>query len=104
MECLIAKGMPMRSAHEAVGKLVRLGEEQRRRLADLQAEEVEKVKPGVAADVVCVLGVRNAVAAFKSAGSTAPAEVAKQLAAWRERLAADAPTRDHGRTIHIHIS
>ena len=97
MELLIAKGMPMRSAHEAVGKLVRLGEEQGRRLADLPAEVFEKVKPGLAADVVSVLGVRNAVAAFRSAGSTAPAEVAKQLAAWRERLAADAPTGHEGR-------
>jgi argininosuccinate lyase len=97
MELLIAKGMPMRSAHEAVGKLVRLGEEQGRRLADLPAEAFEKVKPGLAADVVSVLGVRNAVAAFRSAGSTAPAEVAKQLAAWRERLAADAPTGHEGR-------
>jgi hypothetical protein len=33
-----------------------------------------------------VLGVANALNAFKSAGSTAPAEVAKQLEAWRERL------------------
>src|SRR5207247_2536926 len=57
MEFLIAKGMPMRSAHEAVGKLVRLGEEQRHRLADLPAEAFEKVKPGLAADVVSVLGV-----------------------------------------------
>jgi argininosuccinate lyase len=97
MELLIAKGMPMRSAHEAVGKLVRLGEEQGRRLADLPAEAFEKVKTGLAADVVSVLGVRNAVAAFKSAGSTAPSEVAKQLAAWRERLAPDAPTGHEGR-------
>jgi hypothetical protein len=37
------------------------------------------------------LGVRNALAAFRSAGSTAPAEVAKQLALWRGRLAADGP-------------
>jgi hypothetical protein len=32
------------------------------------------------------LGVANALAAFQSAGSTAPAEVAKQLARWREQL------------------
>src|SRR5439155_381212 len=33
-----------------------------------------------------VLGVKNALAAFQSYGSTAPAEVAKQLEAWRKRL------------------
>jgi len=37
------------------------------------------------------LGVRNALAAFRSAGSTAPAEVAGQLAFWRDRLATPAP-------------
>jgi hypothetical protein len=35
------------------------------------------------------LGVRNALAAFRGAGSTAPAEVAQQLAFWRGRLATD---------------
>jgi len=33
-----------------------------------------------------VLGVANALAAFRSYGSTAPAEVARQLKAWGERL------------------
>ena len=72
-----------------VPELVRLGEEQRRRLADLPAEAFESVRPGLAADVYSILGVRNALAAFRSAGSTAPAEVARQLAVWRERLATD---------------
>ena len=33
-----------------------------------------------------VLGVANAIKAFRSYGSTAPAEVAKQLQSWKERL------------------
>jgi argininosuccinate lyase len=89
LEGLVARGVPMRSAHEAVGKLVRLGEERGRKLAELPAEAFDSVQPGLAADVYQVLGVRNALAAFRSAGSTAPAEVARQLAFWRERLAAD---------------
>jgi argininosuccinate lyase len=89
MELLVARGVPMRSAHEAVGKLVRLGEERGRKLAELPAEAFESVQPGLAADVYKVLGVRNALAAFRSAGSTAPAEVARQLAFWHERLATD---------------
>jgi argininosuccinate lyase len=91
MELLVARGVPMRSAHEAVGKLVRLGEERGRKLAELPAEAFESVQPGLAADVYKVLGVRNALAAFRSAGSTAPAEVARQLAFWRDRLAKDGP-------------
>ncbi len=87
MEFLIGKGVPMRSAHEAVGKLVRLCEERRCRLADLPTEEYEAVHAGIGTDVYQVLGVANALAAFRSAGSTAPAEVERQLTAWRQRLA-----------------
>jgi argininosuccinate lyase len=91
MEFLVARGVPMRSAHEAVGKLVRLGEERRAKLAELPPEVYENVQPGLAADVYKVLGVRNALTAFRSAGSTAPAEVAGQLAYWQDRLAPAGP-------------
>jgi argininosuccinate lyase len=90
MEFLITKGVPMRAAHEAVGKLVRLGEERGCRLADLPGEVYETVRPGLGSEVYKVLGVANALSAFRSAGSTAPAEVARQLARWRTRLAAEA--------------
>jgi argininosuccinate lyase len=89
MEFLIAQGLPMRSAHEAVGKLVRLCLERRCRLAELPAEVYEGVRPGLGAGVYQVLGVANALNAFRSAGSTAPAEVAKQLEVWRKRLATE---------------
>src|SRR5206468_4081613 len=75
MEYLIAQGTPMRAAHEAVGKLVRLCEERRCRLADLSPEVYESVRAGLSSGVYKVLGVANALAAFRSAGSTAPAEV-----------------------------
>jgi argininosuccinate lyase len=86
MEFLITKGVPMRSAHEAVGKMVRLGEERRCRLADLPSEVYESVRPGLGSDVYKVLGVENALAAFRSAGSTCPAEVRRQIAQWRQHL------------------
>jgi argininosuccinate lyase len=87
MEHLIAQGVPMRAAHEAVGKLVRLCEERRCRLADLPAEEYESVRPELAQGVYKVLGVANALAAFRSVGSTAPAEVDRQLRAWKLKIA-----------------
>jgi argininosuccinate lyase len=87
MEFLVGQGLPMRSAHEAVGKLVRLCVERRCRLADLPPEVYEAVRPGLGAGVYQVLGVANALAAFRSAGSTAPAEVRGQIEAWRRRLA-----------------
>jgi argininosuccinate lyase len=86
MEYCIARGVPMRSAHEAVGKLVRLCEQRRCRLADLPADEFNAVHSGIAPGVYQVLGVANALRAFRSYGSTAPVEVASQLQAWKERL------------------
>jgi argininosuccinate lyase len=93
MEYLVAQGVPMRSAHEAVGGLVRLCEERRCRLADLSTEVYEKIHVGLTPGVYKVLGVANALAAFRSVGSTAPAEVAGQIEAWKRRVGA---TRDAG--------
>jgi argininosuccinate lyase len=87
MEYMVGQGVPLRSAHEAVGKLVRLCESRRCRLADLPPEEFEAVRPGLGSGVYQILGVQNALAAFRSVGSTAPAEVDKQLRLWQERLA-----------------
>ncbi|MFO0877199.1 MAG: argininosuccinate lyase [Gemmataceae bacterium] len=87
MEHCIVQGVPMRAAHEAVGKLVRLCEQRRCRLADLPAEEFDSVHPGLASGVYKVLGVANALAAFRSFGSTAPVEVERQLDVWAKRLA-----------------
>ena len=86
MEYFIAKGVPMRSAHEAVGRLVKTCEDKRCRLSDLSAQEFDSVQPGLSAGVYDVLGVNNALAAFRSYGSTARAEVQMQLASWAERL------------------
>jgi argininosuccinate lyase len=86
MEALIARGVPMRSAHEAVGKLVRQCEQQGCRLKDLPATAYDAVHPGLSASVYNVLGVKNALAAFRSSGSTAPVEVDRQLDYWEKRL------------------
>jgi argininosuccinate lyase len=86
MEMLVRQGVPMRAAHEAVGKLVRLGEERGCRLADLPPEAYESIRPGLGSEVYKVLGVANALAAFRSEGSTAPTEVARQMDRWRQRL------------------
>ena len=80
MEALIARGVPMRSAHEAVGNLVRECEQRKCRLADLP----DAMFP--VPEVKASLGVANSLTAFQSYGSTAPAEVERQLREWKERL------------------
>lgn len=86
MEALIARGVPMRSAHEAVGKLVRECEGKKCRLPDLPVATFDAIVPGRGAELRGSLGVANALAAFRSYGSTAPAEVARQLSEWKSRL------------------
>jgi argininosuccinate lyase len=87
MEYLIQAGVPMRTAHEEVGKLVRLCEERRCRLAQLPAGCFDSIRPGLSEGVYKVLGVANALAAFRSQGSSAPALVREQLRQWQARLA-----------------
>jgi len=87
MELLIANGVPMRTAHEVVGSLVKECEARACRLADLSAERLDKVLPGKGGALGRALGVTNAVQAFQSYGSTAPDQVEKQLAEWKTRLA-----------------
>ena len=87
MEYLIQQGMPMRSAHEAVGKLVRSCEQKGCTLAQLPQEAFEEIHAGLSRGVYNILGVSRALEAFKSFGSTAPALVAKQVTLWQDRLA-----------------
>src|SRR4051794_33944617 len=87
MEALIAQGVPQRTAHGIIGHLVALCEQRGcRRLADLPDEVFSQAHPVLGSGVKEVLGVANAIKAFRSYGSTAPAEVEKQLKAWIERL------------------
>ncbi|MBW3596226.1 MAG: argininosuccinate lyase, partial [Planctomycetes bacterium] len=87
MEHLIRRGLPQRTAHHAVGSLVKTAIKRGCSLAELPLEEFQRVDARLDNEVYKVLGVRNAVEAFASYGSTAPNEVARQVAAWRERLA-----------------
>lgn len=86
MELLILRGVPMRSAHEAVGRLVKMCEQSGSRLSDLSADVYNGILSGLGANVYEVLGVNNAIRAFRSTGSTAPTEVEKQLVYWRDRI------------------
>ena len=86
MEYLIARGVPQRTGHEIVGKLVALCISKKCRLVDLSVQEFAEASPAIGEDVRDSLGVVNAVKAFRSYGSTAPDQVAGQLAGWKRRL------------------
>ncbi len=87
MESLIQQGVPQRTAHEVIGRLVELCEVRGlNRLAGLSDAELAEAHPKLGPESRKMLGVENAIKAFRSYGSTAPAEVEKQLARWEQRL------------------
>ena len=86
MEYLIGKGVPMRSAHETVGKLVALCDSRKCRLADLPLSDLQAACDKITADVQSVLGTANAVAALRSFGSGGREPVLSQIKFWKEKL------------------
>jgi argininosuccinate lyase len=95
MEYLIARGVPQRTAHEAVGQLVRRAMQQGKPLASLSLDEFRAAHEQIDEGVYRVLGAEQAVAAFQSYGSTGPAQVKAQLARWQERVAQQESKSDH---------
>jgi argininosuccinate lyase len=86
MEYLIRRGVPMRTAHETVGKLVAACEAEGCRLAQLPLDRLQSACDKIGPDVAGVLGVENAVNALASFGSGGRAPVLEQLARWQAKL------------------
>jgi argininosuccinate lyase len=86
MEYLIRRGMPQRTAHHLVGELVAKAIRRDVALAELSLAEFQQSHADLDEGVYEVLGVAKAVQAFVSYGSTAPAEVARQVASWKQRV------------------
>ncbi len=91
VEYLVRRGMPFREAHHAVGAAVRKAAAQDVRLADLTLQELRSFSGLIAEDVFQVLGVRNCIENYRSAGSSSPAEVARQIEKWKKGLAQARP-------------
>jgi argininosuccinate lyase len=85
---LVRKNVPFRDAHEIVGKAVRHGVEQKKDLSDMSLEELRQFSGVIDEDVFTVLTLEGSVSARNHLGGTAPAQVRAQVAAARERLAA----------------
>jgi argininosuccinate lyase len=86
MEYLIRCGVPMRTAHETVGKLVAICEAEGCRLAELPLDRLQSACDKIGSDVSNVLGVENAVKALSSYGSGGRAPVLEQLSRWQAKL------------------
>src|SRR3954469_20142576 len=89
MEHLITKGVPQRTAHEIIGRLVGTAMKRGIALGELSQEELQAAHESLNGEARQMLGAKNAVNAFSSYGSTNPEQVEHQLSLWRERLSQD---------------
>jgi argininosuccinate lyase len=79
--------LPFRDAHHVTGRLVAMAEAKGVDLAGLTLAEVQAEEKRITADVFTVLTVEASVASRISLGGTAPANVVREAARWREALA-----------------
>ena len=86
MEHLILQGVPQRTAHEIIGRLVATAMKRGVPLAELPLDEFQSAHKSLDDKIYDILGAQRAVEAFSSYGSTNPEQVEHQLALWRERL------------------
>ena len=87
MEYLIRKGVPMRTGHETVGKLVAQCEQAGCRLKDLSLDALCEACELIEDDVYQVLGTENAMNALQSFASGGTKPVAEQVNRWKATLA-----------------
>ena len=78
--------IPFREAHHITGQLVALCESRGIGLEGLTIEDFKSVDPRIDSRIHKVLSVEASVAARTSFGGTAPENVAKAAALWREKL------------------
>jgi argininosuccinate lyase len=78
-EYLVARQVPFREAHEAIGALVRETAASGGRLEDLTLEELQCYAKAFEPDVMGMLSAESSIAARKLIGGPAPATVRKRL-------------------------
>ena len=85
-EYLVGRGVPFRSAHQVVGKLVARASKAGKTLAELPLETLQAACAAIRPDVAGHLGAANVVKRYAPAGAAGARQLARQLAYWRKRL------------------
>ena len=79
-EYLVARGLPFREAHEAIGALVRDAAAAGRTMEQLTLVDLHRYSPVFDADAISMLSAANSLRARKIIGGPAPATVRRRLA------------------------
>ncbi|MCK9407679.1 MAG: argininosuccinate lyase [Bacteriovoracaceae bacterium] len=83
---LVMLGVPFRDAHSITGKIVGYCIEHHTPLSKLSLKELHKFSPKFSEDVFMLLDPLNSIEHKRSAGSTSPNEVKKQIVHWTRVL------------------
>lgn len=87
-EYLVTKGVPFRTSHQVVGRLVRKADQlERHELRKLTLDELRSECNAIANDVYDWLGPENVVKRYQTAGNSGVSGFTQQLAEWKQRLA-----------------
>lgn len=87
-EYLVTRGVPFAQAHRAVGQLLAHVDRSKKPLRSLPLSEWKTFSPAFGSDAVRLLDPTASVQRKKSAGSTSPVEVARQIVRWKRLLRA----------------
>src|SRR5687768_5110963 len=91
---LVKKGIPFRTAHDAVGKAVLFATGQDRELNELTLDEYRQFSNEIGEDVFDALSLKSTLAAKSQTGGTSPERVAEALDAARRLLESGTSLRD----------
>jgi len=83
---LVARGVPFRQAHHAIGNLVAMAEKSSRALNELALDDFKRAHPAFEADVLGIFDPISAMKRRKVIGSPGTGEVKKQIARWKKLL------------------
>lgn len=96
---LVYSGIPFRSAHEIVGKLVLQCEKAGRTLQDLSFEELAAIHQSFAEDSGKLVDIRSVVSRRNSEGGTGPEALSLQLERVNETIASDIDWLEDARAV-----
>jgi argininosuccinate lyase len=83
---LVQKGVPFRTAHDAVGRIVLFAISKNRELDDLTLEDFRDVSPEIERDVFEVLSLKQTLASKNQIGGTSPERVYEALDAAKSEI------------------
>jgi argininosuccinate lyase len=85
-EYLVGKGVPFRTAHGIVGKIVAEADRRNATLSDLGLETLQQYCERIEADVTDHLSAENVVKRYAPDGAAGAKQLRKQLAFWKKKV------------------